>query len=107
MTLELPEPRPLSGLTITAAPGARLPAALEVEVSDGKGFEGVLSLKPSRARLDLVWVNGHPEFAADGRAISATLGGETVAAVRIRSRDGSRLTVGAVVVHPAPPQHPR
>jgi hypothetical protein len=104
LTLTLPVPTPLDGLTLVApADGLRLPRSLDVEVSaDGAAFETVARRRRRGEREDLRWVNGHPQYVLDHDVLGIPLGGRTVAAVRltpIASSDAWALA--DVLLHPA------
>ena len=83
--LRLPAPRPLTGVTLLAAlDGPRLPRSADVQVSaDGLSFETVASRRRREERLDLRWVNGHPQAVIDHDVIAIPLGGRAVLALRV------------------------
>ena len=103
--LRLPQPRPLAAVTLVAAPdGPRLPRSVDIEVSaDGRSFETVATRRRREERLDLRWLNGHPQAVIDHDVIAIGLGGRTVAALRItpwQSSDAWRLA--EVLLHVEP-----
>jgi hypothetical protein len=103
--LSLPEPRPLEAVTILAAlDGPRLPRSVDVQVSaDGRSFETVASRRRREERLDLRWVNGHPQAVIDHDVLAVPLGGRRVAALRVVPvQSGDPWRVGEVLLHEAP-----
>jgi hypothetical protein len=107
--LRLPEPRRLAAVTLLAAlEGPRLLRSMDVAVSaDGRTFETVTSRRRREERLDLRWVNGHPQAVLDHDVIAIPLGGRTVAALRVTpvaSSDPWRL--GEVLIHVAAGRQP-
>lgn len=105
LVLAWPQPRPLAGLTLVSAlDGPRLPRSFDIEVSaDGSTFEIVASRRRREERLDLRWVNGHPQAVIDHDVIAVGLGGRLVQAVRIapwRSEESWRL--GELLLHAEP-----
>jgi hypothetical protein len=100
--LRLAQPRPLTAATLLSAlEEPRLLRSMDVEVStDGRTFEIVASRRRREERLDLRWVNGHPQAVLDHDVIAIPLGGRTVAALRVTpvaSSDPWRL--GEVLMH--------
>jgi hypothetical protein len=102
--VRLSEPRPLAAVTLLAAlDGPRLPRSADVQVSaDGLAFETVASRRRREERLDLRWVNGHPQAVIDHDVLAIPLGGRLVLALRIvpfQSAEPWRL--GEVLLHEA------
>jgi hypothetical protein len=100
----LPAPRALAAVTLLAGlEGPRLLRSMDVEVSaDGKAFETVARRRRREERLDLRWVNGHPQAVLDHDLIAVPLEGRTVAAVRITPyASGDAWTLGELLLHPA------
>jgi len=105
LELRLPAPRPLEALTLLAAlDGPRLPRSVDVQVSaDGTSFETVASRRRREERLDLRWVNGHPQAVIDHDVVAVPLGGRKVAALRVVPvQSGDRWRVGEVLLHEIP-----
>lgn len=103
--LRLPEPRPLAAVTLVAAlDGPRLPRSADVQVSaDGLAFETVASRRRREERLDLRWVNGHPQAVIDHDVLAIPLGGRPLLALRVVPvQSGERWRVGEVLLHEAP-----
>jgi hypothetical protein len=103
-TFTLEEPRPLDAVTLASGAGEpRLLRSLDVEVSaDGKAFVRVTSRRRREERLDLRWVNGHPQYVIDHDLLAVPLGGRWVKAVRVVPVDSSDPWVLAeVLLHPA------
>ncbi|HVQ30257.1 MAG TPA: hypothetical protein VMV21_11790, partial [Vicinamibacteria bacterium] len=103
-TFVLPEPRRLDGVTFVSASGEpRLLRSMDVEVSgDGELFERVASRRRREERLDLRWVNGHPQYVLDHDLLAVPLGGRAVKAVRITPVASTDPWVLAeVLLHPA------
>ena len=105
LVLRLDEPRALTGLTLLAPlEGPRLLRSMDVEVSaDGETFETVARRRRREERLDIRWVDGHPQAVLDHDVIAVPLGGRTVSAVRVTpyvSSDPWRL--GEVLLHTEP-----
>ena len=103
--LRLPAPLPLTGVTLLAAlDGPRLPRSADVQVSaDGLSFETVASRRRREERLDLRWVNGHPQAVIDHDVIAIPLGGRAVVALRVVPVESTeRWRVGEVLLHEAP-----
>lgn len=102
VTLALPGPLPLAGVTLVAGlHGPRLPRSMDVEVSgDGAAFEVVARRRRRGEREDLRWVNGHPQYVIDNDLIAVPLGGRTVVAVRVTPVASSDpWAVGEVLIH--------
>jgi hypothetical protein len=103
VTVALGPPRPLDAVTLLAGGEPRLLRSLDVEVSaDGVGYETVATRRRREERLDLRFVNGHPQYVIDHDLLAVPLGGRLVAFVRItpfESRDEWTLT--EVLLHPA------
>ena len=102
--LRLPAPRPLAAVTLLAAlDGPRLIRSADVQVSaDGLSFETVASRRRREERLDLRWVNGHPQAVIDHDVFAIPLGGRPVLALRIVPfESGERWRVGEVLMHEA------
>ncbi len=100
--LRLPDPRPLAAVTLLAAlDGPRLPRSADVQVSaDGRSFETVASRRRREERLDLRWVNGHPQAVIDHDVVAIPLGGRPVLALRVVPvESGERWRVGEVLLH--------
>jgi hypothetical protein len=105
LELRLPAPRALEAVTLLAPlDGPRLPRSADVQVSaDGISFETVASRRRREERLDLCWVNGHPQGVIDHDVLAVPLGGRTVLALRVvlvRSTEPWR--VGEVLMHVEP-----
>ena len=103
--LRLPAPRPLQAVTILAAlDGARLPRSADVQVSaDGLSFETVASRRRREERIDLRWVNGHPQGVIDHDVLAVPLGGRAVQALRVVPIQSSEpWRVGEVLLHAEP-----
>jgi hypothetical protein len=103
--LRLSEPRPLAAVTLVAAlDGPRLPRSADVQVSaDGRAFETVASRRRREERLDLRWVNGHPQAVIDHDVLAIPLGGRPLLALRVVPvQSGERWRVGEVLLHEAP-----
>jgi len=103
--LRLPAPLSLIGVTLLAAlDGPRLPRSADVQVSaDGVSFETVASRRRREERLDLRWVNGHPQAVIDHDVIAIPLGGRAVLALRVVPFESEeRWRVGEVLLHEAP-----
>jgi hypothetical protein len=103
--LRLPAPRPLQALTLLAAlEGPRLPRSADVQVSaDGLSFETVASRRRREERLDLRWVNGHPQGVIDHDVLACPLGGRPVIALRVVPIQSSEpWRVGEVLLHAEP-----
>ena len=103
--LRLPQPRPLQAITLLAAlEGPRLPRSADVQVSaDGVAFTTVASRRRREERLDLRWLNGHPQAVIDHDVFAVPLGGRPVQALRIvlvQSDEAYRL--GEVLLHATP-----
>jgi hypothetical protein len=102
--LRLPEARSLLAVTLLApAEGPRLPRSADVQVSaDGVAFETVASRRRREERLDLRWVNGHPQAVIDHDVLAIPLGGRAVRALRVVPfESGERWHVGEVLLHEA------
>jgi 4-amino-4-deoxy-L-arabinose transferase-like glycosyltransferase len=105
LELRFPAPRPLEAVTLLAAlDGPRLLRSMDVQVSaDGTSFETVDSRRRREERLDLRWVNGHPQAVIDHDVIAVPLGGRPVAALRVVPvQSGERWRVGEVLLHEVP-----
>ena len=105
LELKLPAARPLEAVTILAAlDGPRLPRSVDVQVSaDGRSFETVASRRRREERLDLRWVNGHPQAVIDHDVLAVPLGGRVVAALRVVPvQSGDPWRVGEVLLHDVP-----
>jgi len=103
-TFTLEAPRPLLGVTFVAGPGdPRLLRSMDVEVSaDGALFERVASRRRREERLDLRWVNGHPQAVLDHDLLAVPLGGRSVKALRIVPIDSADpWALAEVLLHPA------
>ena len=93
---------PLAGVTLLAAlDGPRLPRSADVQVSaDGVAFETVATRRRREERLDLRWVNGHPQAVIDHDVIAIPLGGRAVVALRVVPLESAeRWRVGEVLLH--------
>ncbi len=100
--LRLPEARPLLAVTLLAPlDGPRLPRSADVLVSaDGVAFETVASRRRREERLDLRWVNGHPQAVIDHDVLTIPLAGRPVRALRVVPfESGERWRVGEVLLH--------
>jgi hypothetical protein len=107
--LRLPEARPLLAVTLLAPlDGPRLPRSADVLVSaDGDAFEGVASRRRREERLDLRWVNGHPQAVIDHDVLAIPLGGRPVRALRVAPfESGERWRVGEVLLHETAARQP-
>ena len=105
LELRLPEPRPLAAVTLVAAlDEPRLPRSADVQVSaDGLAFETVASRRRREERLDLRWVNGHPQAVIDHDVLAIPLGGRPLLVLRVVPvQSGERWRVGEVLLHEAP-----
>jgi len=103
--LRLPAPRSLEAVTLLSAlDGPRLPRSVDIQVSaDGRSFETVASRRRREERLDLRWLNGHPQAVIDHDVFAIPLGGRPVAALRIVPLDSAeRWRVGEVLLHDVP-----
>ena len=71
--------------------------------ADGLSFETVASRRRREERLDLRWVNGHPQAVIDHDVIAIPLGGRAVVALRVVPVESAeRWRVGEVLLHEAP-----
>jgi hypothetical protein len=103
--LRLPEARPVLAVTLLAAlEGPRLPRSADVLVSaDGVVFEAVASRRRREERLDLRWVNGHPQAVIDHDVLAIPLGGRPVRSLRVVPfESGDPWRVGEVLLHETP-----
>jgi hypothetical protein len=77
---------------------------MDVQVSaDGISFETFASRRRREERLDLRWVNGHPQAVIDHDVVAVPLGGRPVAALRVVPvLSGDRWRVGEVLLHDVP-----
>jgi hypothetical protein len=103
--LRLPEPTPLTGITLVAAlDGPRLLRSMDVAVSaDGETFETLVHRRRREERSDIRWRGGTPQAILDHDVIAIPLGGRMVSALRIVphvSSDPWRL--GEVLIHREP-----
>jgi hypothetical protein len=102
-TFVLPEPRRLDGVTLVSSVGEpRLLRSMDVLVSeDGETFEQVAARRRREERLDMRWVNGHPQYVLDHDVLAVPLGGRRVKAVRITPVASSDpWTLAEVLLHP-------
>ena len=109
-TFVLPEPRRLDGVTLVSGVGEpRLPRSMDVEVSeDGAAFERVATRRRREERLDLRWVNGHPQYVLDHDLLAVPLGGRSVKAIRVSPVASTDAWVlSEVLMHPALGPGPR
>src|SRR5262249_52011300 len=100
----LAEPVPAAGVTLLAGPtDPGLPEAMDGETSsDGVVFERIGRRRRGRETVDLVWINGHPQFLTDALAFSAPLDGRVVRAIRVTpTAPATPWAVAEVLVHPA------
>jgi hypothetical protein len=106
LTLPLPRPEAVGGITVLARPGGALPERLSVETSlDGRHFETVWSRRRPRALAKLVWLGGHPRYAIDPAAVAVLVpGGRPISGVRVTTPGADACTViGPVLLHrPSP-----
>ena len=105
LELRLSAPRPLAGVTLTAAlEGPRLPRSVDVAVSaDGRTWETVATRRRREERADLRWLNGHPQAVIDHDVIAIPLAGRTVSALRIVPWESSEpWRLGEALVHLEP-----
>jgi hypothetical protein len=103
--LHLPSPRSLVAVTLVAATdGPRLPRSMDVAVSaDGRTWETVASRRRREERLDLRWLNGHPQAVLDHDVLAIGLGGRPVAALRVAPwQSGEPWRLGEVLLHGEP-----
>ena len=71
--------------------------------ADGVAFETVASRRRREERLDLRWVNGHPQAVIDHDVIAIPLAARAVVALRIVPIDSAeRWRLGEVLLHEAP-----
>ena len=57
---------------------------MDIDVSaDGTRFEPVAGRRRREERLDLRWVNGHPQYVIDHDLLAVALGGRLVKEVRV------------------------
>jgi hypothetical protein len=84
-TFVLPEPRRLDAITLVSGAGEpRLLRSMDIEVSaDGMRFEPVAGRRRREERLDLRWVNGHPQYVIDHDLLAVALGGRLVKEVKV------------------------
>ena len=77
---------------------------MDVEVSaDGASFERVASRRRREERLDLRWVNGHPQPVLDHDLLAVPLGGRLVKAVRVQPvASEDPWVLAEVLLHPEP-----
>jgi hypothetical protein len=71
--------------------------------ADGVSWETVATRRRREERLDLRWLNGHPQAVIDHDVVAVGLGGRTVSALRVaphESREPWRL--GEVLLHGEP-----
>ena len=109
-TFVLPEPRRLDGVTLVSGVGEpRLLRSMDVEVSeDGAVFERVAVRRRREERLDLRWVNGHPQYVLDHDLMAVPLGGRSVKAIRITPvASTDPWVLSEVLLHPALGKGPR
>jgi hypothetical protein len=105
VVLKLPTPRALFAVALVAAlDGPRLPRSVDVAASaDGQAWETVAVRRRREERVDLRWLNGHPQAVIDHDVIAIGLGGRTVAALRITPYESSEpWRLGEVLIHPDP-----
>ncbi len=105
LELRLPEPRDLQAVTLLAPlEGPRLPRNADVQVSaDGVAFATVAARRRREERLDLRWLNGHPQAVIDHDVFAIPLGGRPVRAVRIvLVQSDEPYRVGEVLLHETP-----
>jgi hypothetical protein len=105
LELRLPEPRPLTGITLVAAlDGPRLLRSMDVEVSaDGETFETLVRRRRREERSDIRWRGGSPQAVLDHDVIAIPLDERMVSVLRIVphvSSDPWRL--GEVLIHTEP-----
>jgi hypothetical protein len=103
--LRLVAPRPLQAVTLLAAlDGPRLPRSADLEVSaDGVSWETVASRRRREERLDLRWVNGHPQAVIDHDVLAVPLGGRAVLALRVVPVQSSETwRLGEALLHEIP-----
>lgn len=106
--LRLPEPLPLTGLTLVGAlEGPRLLRSMDVEVSaDGEVFETVVRRRRREERADIRWRGGSPQAILDHDVVAVPLGGREVVAVRIVPyRSSSPWRLAEVLLHAEPGRH--
>ncbi|HUG52688.1 MAG TPA: hypothetical protein VMR21_03775 [Vicinamibacteria bacterium] len=104
----LSRPVETAGLTLLAGPAPPgLPRSLTLEVSsDGRAFERIGRRRRGRDTVDLVWLNGHPQFAIDDLAYSVPLDGRQVVAVRITPSERGAWSAAELLVHATGPRVP-
>ncbi len=96
--------QPPAALTVLTPPrGAALPRAFAVEASlDGQRFEVLERWRPEDARGRPLWLNGHPQYAAERDAFSLALPPRPWRALRLVSSDPrDEWSVAELLVHPA------
>jgi len=104
VTFELPSPQALDGVTLIAGKREpRLLRSMDVEVSrDGTVFEVVARRRRRQERMDLRWVNGHPQYVLDNDLIAIALDGRSIAAIRISPYSSTEAwSLAEVLLHPA------
>jgi len=109
-TFVLPSPKALDGVSLVAGKrGPRLPRSMDVEVSsDGQTFEVVARRRRREERMDLRWVNGHPQYVTDHDLVAIALGGRSIAAIRIAPYSSTEAwSLGEVLLHPTAPMERR
>ena len=103
--LRLPQARTLLAVTLLASlDGPRLPRSADVLVSeDGVSFDTVASRRRREERLDLRWVNGHPQAVIDHDVLAIPLGARPVRVLRVVPfESGDRWRIGEVLLHETP-----
>jgi len=104
VTLPLPEPAALGGVTLLAGQDRpRLLRSMDVEVSpDGIVFECVFRRRRFEEREHLGWINGHPQYVTDHDVLTVPLAGRRVAAVRIAPVGSDEAwSLAELLAHPA------
>jgi hypothetical protein len=106
LTVALPRPEAVEGITILAPPRGSLPGRLTVEArAEGRDFETLWRRGRPLALTKLVWLNGHPRYSIDPAAVAVRVpGGGAFTRVRITTPDDDACAaIGPVLLHrPSP-----
>ena len=105
LVLRLPRRARCEAVTLVAAlDGPRLPRSVDVAVSaDGVTWETVATRRRREERLDLRWLNGHPQAVIDHDVVAIGLAGRTVSALRMAPYESTEpWRLGEVLVHVEP-----
>ena len=106
LTLPIPQPETVEGLTVLARPNAVLPDRLTIEASaEGQDFETLWRRGRPRALTKLVWLAGHPRYAIDPAAVAVRVPGDrALARVRITTPDvDACAAIGPILLHRSAP----